>query len=178
MQFDSQPRLNTNTPSSSTYPAPGLDSRSTERIHDFALYCIARQIADRLCAIALKHGCELIDYRHRDADAVCWPTSDGLFLDYTFGDLLLWTPWGTWGFLSLTDYVPDRVREEVEELLGARLHRAEECESIGLLQGPIFAITRFAGKALPKAVEMDESNCRSVQEITAAWKTLTARYRS
>lgn len=180
MQNDSQPALNSNEPTdhADRSAAPNRDTGSTDRIHDFELFCTLRQIADQIHAIALKHGCQVMDLRDREANPYLYVTADGLFIDHTFGQLALWTPWGAWVFLLFDDEAPAEVRTEVAELLGATRYSAEDFGSMGLASGPVFAITRFGDKTLPEAVELDESKYRPAEEVAAAWQTLTDRFRS
>lgn len=160
--------------------APDTLSTDNQRgqIDDFDLYCTVRQIGDRIYQTALKHGCWLDDRRTESPATVRMQTASGLFIEHYYGSPnKLWTPWGLWTFIGSSAGRWQEVWKEVAEILGATPHTDNAINSMDQFR-PVFAITKFGEKPLPKAVELNRRHYVRTETVMAAWEKLTARYQS
>lgn len=153
-----------------------VSSEKTARLDDFELYCAVRQIGDRICEIAKKHGCWFEDWRSESPNTCYNQTASGLFIEHYYGGVnKLWTPWGCYDFIGGSSGKWDEVWKEVAELLGATLLSPEVTNSMGAI-GPVFTVNKFEERTLPQSVLLDRHSYDSSADVTAAWNKLSAQY--
>ncbi len=143
---------------------------------DFELYCAMRQIGDKICRIATKHG---RTFQWQGLLNPSWRQTDrGLFIQRRYGiPNVLWTPWGEYLlFSSLDGSGWEEVWKEVATLLGAGDPQPDM--EMGSLSEPVYAITRFESRPLPSPVFVQRSRegRKSTQDLTADWSKLTTEF--
>lgn len=153
-------------------------------VSDFQVYLAAKRVADLVFTEFASPDvnrsdrempwCE--DRREEGVNPFYGQTKQGLFLEiYYSGPGHIWTPWGKWNcFGSGTGWEKERMARLLERL-GATLYKEKVIDNMGE-HGPIYAIHKVEGVALPMPEARDENSYLAYKVCEKDWKQLSRSY--